>query len=197
MKKKIKLTESDLHKIIKESVNQILTELDWRTAVSAANKARTGFRDRTIKDAMGKFDPMGKHSELTGQYGPYSNREAKRSSKGVRWVDRDEETRRRAAQAENLSDFADKAIKYKFGADSYYNNLNGFGKEYPAMRRYYKNKDYDIKDMVDYYPNDEYAHGEYDDYKLTDMPQNFQDKAKEINDFQNGTTKYRKGYGWM
>lgn len=32
----IKLTESDLHRVIKESVNNILSELDWRTCTSAA-----------------------------------------------------------------------------------------------------------------------------------------------------------------
>ena len=39
MRKKIKLTESDLHNIIKESVNHILSELDWRTWQSASDKA--------------------------------------------------------------------------------------------------------------------------------------------------------------
>ena len=41
MKRKIRLTESDLHNIIKESVNTILNELDWRTYQSAAQKAGT------------------------------------------------------------------------------------------------------------------------------------------------------------
>ena len=39
MKRKIKLSESDLHNIIKESVNNILSELDWRTYQSASDKA--------------------------------------------------------------------------------------------------------------------------------------------------------------
>ena len=40
MKKQIiRLTESDLHNIIKESVNNILTELDWRTLSNAEDKA--------------------------------------------------------------------------------------------------------------------------------------------------------------
>jgi hypothetical protein len=39
-KKTIKLTESDLHKIIKESVNNILTELDWKTYINAARKRK-------------------------------------------------------------------------------------------------------------------------------------------------------------
>ena len=37
-KKLVRLTESDLHRIIKESVNNILTELDWKTYQSAAEK---------------------------------------------------------------------------------------------------------------------------------------------------------------
>jgi len=37
-KKLIRLTESDLHQIIKESVNKVLTELDWKTYANAARK---------------------------------------------------------------------------------------------------------------------------------------------------------------
>lgn len=40
MKKHIKLSETQLHNIIKESVNHILSELDWRTYDSAEEKAR-------------------------------------------------------------------------------------------------------------------------------------------------------------
>jgi hypothetical protein len=34
----IRLTESDLHNIVKESVSQVLTELDWKTYMNAARK---------------------------------------------------------------------------------------------------------------------------------------------------------------
>lgn len=44
-KKLIRLTESDLHKVIKESVNKVLTELDWKTYAHAAKKAREQGRD--------------------------------------------------------------------------------------------------------------------------------------------------------
>ena len=40
MKQVIRLTESDLHRVIKESVNNILSELDWKTYKTAANKIR-------------------------------------------------------------------------------------------------------------------------------------------------------------
>lgn len=47
MKNKIiRLTESDIHQIIKESVNRIITELDWRTYANAAKK-----RDAQIKNS--------------------------------------------------------------------------------------------------------------------------------------------------
>lgn len=36
--KRVRLTESDLHRIVKESVNQVLTELDWKTYANAAKK---------------------------------------------------------------------------------------------------------------------------------------------------------------
>lgn len=35
----VRLTENELHSIIKESVNNILSELDWRTYASASDKA--------------------------------------------------------------------------------------------------------------------------------------------------------------
>lgn len=39
MKRTIKLTESDLHRVIKESVNTILSELDWKTYANAEIEA--------------------------------------------------------------------------------------------------------------------------------------------------------------
>jgi hypothetical protein len=38
MKRRIRLTEGDLHRIVKESVSQVLTELDWKTYINAARK---------------------------------------------------------------------------------------------------------------------------------------------------------------
>lgn len=35
----IRLTESELHQMVKESVNKILTELDWKTYMNAAKKS--------------------------------------------------------------------------------------------------------------------------------------------------------------
>jgi len=90
-KKLIRLTESDLHRIVKESVNQVLTELDWRTYYSARDKAAQQMDDKSISkdvrdkryDQYNKFfqageDQMGKqhnlngtevHNSMRGEYG--------------------------------------------------------------------------------------------------------------------------------
>ena len=197
----IRLTEGDLHRIVKESVNKILTEMDWRTVVNAANKSRADFNDMVTRRAMGKLDPYGRYSELTGQYGPHSDHVLKRSWKSpkgsTRWVNKDDEIQRKMKQAINLSKFADDAIKDRFGKDSYYNNMNGVGKEFPAFRKMRRNKEFGEPEVLDYFPNNDYVEGEYDNYELTSMPQKYQDKAKEINDFQNGKSKYIKGKGWQ
>ena len=48
-KKLIRLTEQDLHRIVKESVNKVLTELDWKTYQNAANKAYASGDKRASK----------------------------------------------------------------------------------------------------------------------------------------------------
>jgi len=62
-KKLIRLTEGDLHNIVKESVNRILTELDWKTYASAAKKAS----ERKDKRAGNFHDAAEK--ELSKKYG--------------------------------------------------------------------------------------------------------------------------------
>ena len=56
-KQLIRLTENDLCKIIKESINNILTELDWRTDDSAGQKALKKSKeiDKSNKDSSSKM----------------------------------------------------------------------------------------------------------------------------------------------
>ena len=55
MKRTIRLTESDLHRIIKESVKQCLTELDWKTYMNAAKKAYDSAENDNEEDRAWKF----------------------------------------------------------------------------------------------------------------------------------------------
>ena len=67
MKRTIRLTESDLHNIIKESVNTILSELDWKTGMNAARKAEeAGDYKRARKFEKYAKEQFGwKHNNLT------------------------------------------------------------------------------------------------------------------------------------
>lgn len=51
-KKLIRLTENDLHRIIKESVNKVLTELDWKTYASAALERSSNNGINSAKDLI-------------------------------------------------------------------------------------------------------------------------------------------------
>lgn len=68
-KKLIRLTESDLHRIVKESVNRVLTELDWKTYMNAAR----------ARQAQGKSD---KASNLEA----YSNQQFQKQHFGDSWA---------------------------------------------------------------------------------------------------------------
>lgn len=58
-KKLIRLTESDLYRIVKESVNKILNEMDWKTYQSAADKvkAQTPISRETLSNSE-EFDKV-------------------------------------------------------------------------------------------------------------------------------------------
>jgi hypothetical protein len=61
MKKMIRLTEGDLHRIVKESVNRILNELSSDTIDSAREKAEKKYKDISSKN--GPLSPMGQHAK--------------------------------------------------------------------------------------------------------------------------------------
>ena len=54
MKNVIRLTESDLHNLIKESVNEVLKELDWRTYDRASKKDYDKQRAQKFADMRDK-----------------------------------------------------------------------------------------------------------------------------------------------
>ena len=60
--KVIRLTESDLHRIVKESVNKVLTELDWRTYANAGKKAHDEVLDKMKRGTS--LDDLRKDSDF-------------------------------------------------------------------------------------------------------------------------------------
>ena len=68
-KKLIRLTESDLHRIVKEPVNKILTELDWKTYRNASRHPNS---DRSFGGRQDKFTLAAKKA-FNNKYGFESN----------------------------------------------------------------------------------------------------------------------------
>lgn len=112
MKKIVRLTESDLHGIIRNSVNKILSELDWRTYANAANKSAERQKDYKEKSKEKKwYDSI------------LPSRARKRQGKISNLADKENDRSRRFASAAN------KAVKDRLG----YKSKNGF--EYnPSLR---------------------------------------------------------------
>lgn len=69
MKQRIRLTESDLHKVITESVKHIISELDWKTYANAARKASFG-DDRMSEFADKARDEFNKKYSMNTNYTP-------------------------------------------------------------------------------------------------------------------------------
>lgn len=105
MKKIVRLTEGDLHNIIRKSVNNIIQELDWRTYANAANKSAERQKDYKEKSKEKKwYDSI------------LPSRARKRQGKISNLADKENDRSRRFASAAN------KAVKDQLG----YKSKNGF-----------------------------------------------------------------------
>ena len=65
---KIILTNKQFHKVIKESVNKILTELDWKTYANAARKRGEMINNGEIEGEYGVYDPRHVNDLRTGNF---------------------------------------------------------------------------------------------------------------------------------
>lgn len=84
---KVRLTESQLHNVIMESVKQVLTELDWKTYANAAKKAYEKGRDsgwdfsRAAERELNKKYPHSSH-----HVSPSDEREFQRFDRNLDWT---------------------------------------------------------------------------------------------------------------
>lgn len=112
MKKIVRLTEGDLHNIIRESVNNIIQELDYKTYGNAANKSAeraSGYREKSNEKKW--YDSI------------LPSLARKRQDKFSKLADKENDRSRRFASAAN------DAVKDQLG----YKSKNGF--EYnPSLR---------------------------------------------------------------
>lgn len=185
-KNRIRLTESQLHNIIKESVRQMLSELDWKTYANAANKRQAqgnwqsadSLRDQMVNSFNDKYATS--DSEYNDYNGISTNKNA-------------------SFQMDNGSMGDQGALKFR----SQIRQSNG---EIPQ----YINRNYRTgleKDIYNQLPSQGQWHGQRG---MTDADKNtkqqptwsskVRDKAMQgvydVDRYHNGQAKYVKGKGW-
>ena len=177
-KKLIRLTESDLHRIVKESVNKVLTELDWRTYANAAKKSGD--------EAIGRIKSGEKFSDLKNDK-DFTKRARQHNA-----------FRNQAVQGsrEKFKDYGgeDFDLYTTIGPDDHI-YANAEGDNWP--NRMVTDKEgktmmcgFSKPKMVNVKPDRYFG---YDKDKISDWNQ----FSKEINDYNSGKSQYIKGKGWQ
>lgn len=182
---KIRLTESQLHRVIKESVNRLLTELNWKTYQNAAKKAKERGDER--------FDKFEKASddEFNMRYRPINRNGCKKTwklskrgnklmgDKDDTYYDWDDGVRHDVNQHSEKS--------YPNGKwNSTYKDIDYFGREDNSAAHYKPYTDMFVYETQPY--NTGYARWSRD---------KFNDADKDLDDYFNGDYEYQKGKGWQ
>ena len=194
MKKVIRLTENDLHRIVKNSVKKVLTELDWKTYHSAAKKSSTNpTRASKFSQAAEKaFNKQYGFNDSEDLYGSdyYAGSVSKKY--GL-----DDSTPQYPSTKLRLKpSWSDKEDVYSYNP--------GSSEEFP-LGSFKKNYNYDIPYGN---ANPKYQFGDGDagngfmarkaaTHGETKGPQNIDLGNQELYDFENDNYEYQKGKGWQ
>lgn len=175
MKKLVRLTEGDLHNIIKESVNMVLTELDWKTYANAAKKRYQQYEENPINKkawdssydlnrmANDRFD-----NEYVGNMKYATMGDKYKGKKGPTYYSRfdvrDDNMPRQAIKGFNRS--GDEIFNDKRG---HYYNIKAIGGGYVNPNSFYRDKE---------------------------IGEKFKSASDELWDYHDGNYDYVKGKGW-
>lgn len=177
--KLIRLTESDLHRIVKESVNKVLTEVDWRTYANAGKKAHDKVLDKMKRGT--NFDDLRKDSDFM-----------KRARQTRKF--RDQAVASSRDKFKELNDDENDFYTTVGPDDTYYANVENDSWGRPMVA----DKDGKTKmqglsrsKMVNVKPERYFGYGNNE--KVSDWNK----FSKEINDFNSGKSKYIQGQGWQ
>ena len=177
--KVIRLTESDLHRIVKESVNKVLTELDWRTYANAGKKAHDEVLDKMKRGTS--LDDLRKDSDFM-----------KRARQTRKF--RDQAVASSRDKFKELNDDENDFYTTVGPDDTYYANVENDSWGRPMVA----DKDGKTKmqglsrpKMVNVNPERYFGYGNNE--KVSDWNK----FSKEINDFNSGKSKYIQGQGWQ
>jgi hypothetical protein len=201
-KKVIRLTEGDLHRIIKESVNKVLTEMDWKTYANAAKKEG---------DYTGIYD--WKNKRYYGQEGEperlkHVERQKKFADAAKKAFDKDYAVNN--SRGSYGSDYYVGSTDYAYDYDPNPNypmsrySVNSHG---PLIKNFSDTMNYDGK-HYNKYPMGNSFYNTGDNYTekrpdAFDKNMNLDQRAKmikgddEIKNYRNGNYEYQKGKGWQ
>lgn len=166
----IRLTENDLHNIVKESVNKVLTELDWKTKMNYVMG-----RQKQGDEAYRQGDENGarKYWDKAGD-GIYDVRdEFEKKYNGRPFRNMKDDKFRMGDINKNTGD-----IYTSFNHGKYFNN--------------YTSKNGNAPDVYGY-DNDYYL----DNFEDKNDVDTFRRMNKDVNNYRNGNSKYVKGKGWQ
>ena len=178
-----RLTEGDLRKLVMESAQKILSELDWQTYASAAEKNdewrksnphRPNQWNRSMDFRMAARDAFDKKHGLEHQYDePYSHYGGERGT-----INLDDHF---TVSGSRDHDFGDGGGPFNLNHNVYH-----MGKEYGKDGGYGRTRMWDVAHETT--PEEFYGNKE--------MGQKFRDAEKDAEDFKNGKSHYVSGKGW-
>lgn len=189
MKRTIRLTESDLHRVITESVKQYITELNWKTYMSAAQKRK----------GQGDYKKAGELSD-------YANQQFRDQYD----INNAEEHENGGKQTGNVIHNGRTRVNFNGGRVGMYQFDNTGAERYhqKSVGQYQSDQD-EIGNDFQGNTQDDYSHNlrPYDEPRQTrnqrylPMSDNFRNKlntmTNDMTDFYNGKSTYVKGKGWQ
>lgn len=180
-KNRVRLTESDLHRIIKESVKKVLSEADWKTFANAEKEARKR-GDMSYWREQGETDPKALLNKAVdsraraGRFGQYAKEKFNKEhgyKNGDMWDD-DFASVKMGGDFDATEEFAPHAIGLR-------------SKGYGNPKKYEFGRDNDTFQKVS---PEEFFQGN------DDAAQAFKKANDEVKNWKSGKSKYVKGKGW-
>lgn len=181
---KVRLTESQLHAVVEESVRRMLSELDWKTYANAGNKmsserGNTAYwknKGFTPNQAIGKAANARYHADRFYDAAKNSFKRDKGYQNGKPWDD-DYRSVNMGGDFNSTEEFGPHAIGYK---------SKGYGNPY----KYEYGSRYDGYAPTKMSPEEFYGND-------STAAQAYRDADEDIQNWKNGKSKYIKGKGWQ
>lgn len=190
MKQRIRLSESDLHRLIKESVKQVLTELDWRTYASVADKRRKQKEDGRKSGTLDRYSVLKLDRKANDLDIAAGKALSKKYGKNVSTCGADDGASRGVC---------DDPMKYTSSSNAEGGEPLGYwfsssnDRDWSKGTSEYQDGDFDRYGDIPF-DRDKYDFEDDEDYQKRLLQNKI---GREVDDFQHGRVQYQKGKGWV